>query len=359
MSARLDWNPNVIDLTGQVVDITRRMLVDAAIMPGMRVLDLGCGRGDVAMLVADLVGSEGQVLGVDRDESAVAHARQRAQDAGRSNLQFVVADIDTFGSEIAPFDALTTRRTLMYLADPAATLRRIATLLKPGAIVAVQEHDFRMVPASTSELPLHRKVNQWMWRTVEAEGANICMGFDLAPTFARAGLELETLRVEAIAQTPTAHFPIGLLARAMLPRVVASGVATADEIEPDTLDRRLLAERQAANATFIGDVIFCAIGRKPTEVERISPAQSDYPAFARVRRAPAVRDRRNARRAGSAGGHRRSSRRGRHAVRPRARIRDHAHDPCRDRRKNAAACSVQGSSTDTSITCSSTWPSCM
>ena len=53
-------------LQAQLIDpITRQFLIEAGIAPGMRVLDVGCGAGDVALLAADLVGPTGQVVGVD------------------------------------------------------------------------------------------------------------------------------------------------------------------------------------------------------------------------------------------------------------------------------------------------------
>jgi ubiquinone/menaquinone biosynthesis C-methylase UbiE len=48
--------------------ITERLLRSAGIEPGMRVLDIGCGAGDVSMLAAELVGSTGSVVGIDRNE---------------------------------------------------------------------------------------------------------------------------------------------------------------------------------------------------------------------------------------------------------------------------------------------------
>src|SRR5262250_2784972 len=59
---------------------TRQLLQEAGLGPGMRVLDVGCGSGDVAFLAADLVGSEGSVVGVDRARAAIRRASARAQD---------------------------------------------------------------------------------------------------------------------------------------------------------------------------------------------------------------------------------------------------------------------------------------
>src|SRR5690348_2079998 len=55
---------------------------EAGIAPGMRVLDLGCGMGDVSMLAAEMVGPEGRVVGVDRDPAIIDRARARAEQQG-------------------------------------------------------------------------------------------------------------------------------------------------------------------------------------------------------------------------------------------------------------------------------------
>src|SRR5579885_1480491 len=69
---------------------TRQFLVEAGVEPGMRVLDVGSGSGDVSLLAADLVGAKGYVLGVDRSLAAVERARARASDLG--NVDFAVGD---------------------------------------------------------------------------------------------------------------------------------------------------------------------------------------------------------------------------------------------------------------------------
>ena len=71
--------------------LTERVFRTAGIGNGMRVLDLGSGAGDVAMLAARLVGREGEVVGVERDPQAVASATARVSQAGLSNVPFAWA----------------------------------------------------------------------------------------------------------------------------------------------------------------------------------------------------------------------------------------------------------------------------
>src|SRR3954447_5669048 len=68
---------------------TGAFLTLAGIGPGMHVLDLGSGAGDVAFLVAGRVGPEGSVVGVDSSPTAVEHARERARHEGITNVTFV------------------------------------------------------------------------------------------------------------------------------------------------------------------------------------------------------------------------------------------------------------------------------
>jgi SAM-dependent methyltransferase len=247
-----------------MAEMTERLLIDAGIGPGMRVLDVGCGRGDVALLAAGLVGARGEVVGVDRDHGAIELASRRARKAGLSNVSFVVSDIAEIGHEHGVFDAAIGRRVLMYQADPVATLRAVVRVLRPGALVVFQEADATMVPASRVPLPLNERANRWMWQTVEREGGNIHMGFDLAPALEQAGLVVEHVRAEAIVQTPKLRHPVGTIIRVMLPRIVEHGVATEAEIDVDTLDARLAAECATANATYVGDMAFGAWARVPT-----------------------------------------------------------------------------------------------
>ena len=238
--------------------MTERLLLDAAIRPGMRVLDVGCGRGDVTLLLARLVGETGEVVGVDREAGPLAVARARAQELGLSRVRFIEGD---FVVQQGKFDAAVGRRVLMYQPDPVEAVRRLALSVVAGGSIVFQEHDSTLVPASVKPVPLHVRVQEWIWRTVEAEGAHVHLGFELASVFERVGLTGTQVRAEAIVQTPALHYAVGAIVRAMLPRMLERGVATAEEIDVDTLDQRLIDERVAANATVISDVVFGAWGR--------------------------------------------------------------------------------------------------
>lgn len=244
-------------------DFTRRLLIDAGISAGMRVLDVGCGSGDVALLCSELVGETGSVVGIDRDPAPLALARSRANERSAANVAFRQSDIDDLSAETGVFDAVVGRRVLMYQRDSVDAIAKLARVLRPGGLMVFQEHDTTMVPASLLPMPLHHRVQGWMRKTIEREGADLHMGFNLHRVLTQAGLTVDEVRAEAIVQTPGAAYPAGTIIRAMLPRIVKHGVATEEEVDIETLDRRLDEERAAVPATYIGDMMFGAWARKP------------------------------------------------------------------------------------------------
>ncbi len=74
-------------------DLTEHVLHLTGLAPGMRVLDVGCGPGDVVFLAARLVGPEGTVIGVDRSPEAIEQAQQRAAAVGLTNVHFLTQDL--------------------------------------------------------------------------------------------------------------------------------------------------------------------------------------------------------------------------------------------------------------------------
>lgn len=245
-----------------VEDITYNLLVDAGIKKGMHILDIGCGRGDVSFLLADMVGVEGSVLGLDFDDNALEVAYKRASESKLKNVDFIKSDLNALSIDNDEFDVIVGRRVLMYLPDPKRTISELSTMLKVGGLMIFQESDSTLSSKSIIPMPLHKQVDKWIWDTVEHEGGNIHIGFNLWSLFTQKGLTVENLRAEAIVQTPDKPLPRALIVKLMLPRIIKAGVATEDEIDINNLEDRLTEERMNSNATYISEIVFHGWARK-------------------------------------------------------------------------------------------------
>src|SRR2546422_8102696 len=98
----------LIRQAARLAPLTERLFREAGIGPGQRVLDLGSGVGDIAMLAARLVGPSGVVVGIERDERAIARARARVAESGLRNVTFTQSDAREVVGE-RPFDAAVGR----------------------------------------------------------------------------------------------------------------------------------------------------------------------------------------------------------------------------------------------------------
>jgi ubiquinone/menaquinone biosynthesis C-methylase UbiE len=100
-------------------------------MPGERVLDLGCGFGDTTQRIAGLVGSEGEVVGIDVAERFIEVARGEAEKAGVTNTRFMVGDLEVTEFD-ERFDYAFSRFGTMFFANPVAALSNVRRGLVPG-----------------------------------------------------------------------------------------------------------------------------------------------------------------------------------------------------------------------------------
>jgi SAM-dependent methyltransferase len=246
-------------------DLTEEVLRRAGVGPGMSVLDLGCGAGDVSFLAARLVGPTGTVTGVDRSAEAVAVAERRARDAGLANVSFVVQELSEL-TVTAPVDALVGRLVLMYLDDPAAVLRRLLEGVRPGGVVAFQEMDMGAVVCEP-ECRLFAATADRIVQTFARAGLDHRTGLKLARIYRDAGLPapetLQGARVESGPDSPLYAW-VAQTARTLLPLMEGIGVATAAEVAVDTLAVRLREEVVAADATVVPPPLIGAWARKPT-----------------------------------------------------------------------------------------------
>jgi len=219
---------------------TGAFLTLSGITPGMRVLDLGSGAGDVAFLLAGRVGPSGSVVGVDSSETAVAFARDRARREGITNVEFVAGDVRSLAVGDG-FDAVVGRLILLYVDDPVAVVRSASELLRPGGVLLMMEYEMEAV-ASLPPHPLVTQLGRWISGAFRYVGHDPVLGARLQDVLLRAGLG------EPIAlglQTYFGHEDrrgarLGAeTVRTLLPVIVASGLATEQEIGIDTLEQRL------------------------------------------------------------------------------------------------------------------------
>ncbi len=133
--------------------LTERLLRNCGISRGMRILDLGCGAGDVSMIAAALTGPDGEVVGIDLSAGSLELAQERASDAILHNVRFVCGDLMEY-QPARPFDAVIGRHVLRHLADAPGTIRRLRSFLARGGIAAFQEYDFSSWRTGYPEPPL-------------------------------------------------------------------------------------------------------------------------------------------------------------------------------------------------------------
>ena len=97
--------------------MTARLLRDAGIRPGMHVLDVGSGAGDVSLIAAELIGPSDAVTGVGRGGPSMELAGRRARAAGLTRVQFRQATVEEFAA-VHQFDAGAGRYVLIHQDDP-------------------------------------------------------------------------------------------------------------------------------------------------------------------------------------------------------------------------------------------------
>ena len=234
--------------------ITRRFLTSAGIGEGMRVLDIGCGAGDVSLIAAELVGPNGEVVGVDMNREILVTARERVREAGYGNVEFVAGDAQTLDLG-ERFDALVGRLVLMYLPDPTAALKQLLTRLHPGSIVMFQEIDFTITRSYRNpDTPLTSQLSDWIVEVFERSGANATMGLDLHRVFMEAGLPEPTLDAGLLlggSADWTGYSYVANSFRSVVPLLEHYGIATAEEVDVDTIPQRVRAEIVAAKRPVI------------------------------------------------------------------------------------------------------------
>lgn len=159
-----------------------------ALQPGMNCLDVGAGPGAVMRLMADRVGPEGQVTGIDIDGALGRKALADLRSQGGANFQMIEADAGAV-DEVpgGPFDLTFCRMFLMHMQDPVAVLEQMLQWTKPGGVVAAQELDFGSLVVEPRCPPM-TEFNRLFEGVFRGHGRNLRAGRQLPAQFEAAGL---------------------------------------------------------------------------------------------------------------------------------------------------------------------------
>jgi SAM-dependent methyltransferase len=248
-----------------IAPITRWFLESAGVAQGMRVLDVGSGAGDVALLAAQLVGAGGEIVGVDRASDALQVARQRTEAASLSNVSFQAGDPTEMHFD-EPFDAVVGRYVLMFQPDPVAMLQKLIPHVRPGGVVVFHE-PYRGGIRSFPTVAAYDRGWELVDETFRRSGADPLMGIKLHPTFIAAGLPAPTMRMQSVLAGGTTcedhvHFEMDVVGT-LVPEMERLGVARAEELDAPTLAERVAAEAARTESVIVGRSEVGAWSRRP------------------------------------------------------------------------------------------------
>lgn len=189
------------------------------LQPGQSVLDVGCGTGDDARAMANLV-SGGLVVGIDNSQAMIDEAKQRG---GALNVQFECMNAMALPYPDARFDACRADRSLMHVPDAGKVLSEMRRVTKPGGMVVVFEVDFETLTIDADDRLLARKIGH-TW----CDGfKNGWLGRRMPRLFDELGLT--DIRVTPYVMILTPGMLLPLLGAATTERAVQNGTITREE----------------------------------------------------------------------------------------------------------------------------------
>jgi SAM-dependent methyltransferase len=249
---------------------TRQLLTEAGLTAGMRVLDVGCGSGDVSFLAAHLVGPHGYVLGVDRSSAAVERATTRAARRNPANIAFEVGDPASMQFD-NPFDAIIGRFVLMYQDDPPTSLRKMMRYVREGGVVAFQELDSTAC-RSWPAVPAFDEAARWLAEGLRGSGARPELGLEMHSLFVDCDLPAPRMRMDALVSGEGDSPVYELLAeavRSLAPTLEKLNIASAAQVEVDSLADRMRKEVAAKRGIAMSYGLVGAWARKPVKREMV------------------------------------------------------------------------------------------
>jgi len=169
---------------------TEAVLDKVGLGQGMSALDVGAGPGAVMRLMADRVGPQGRVTGIEIDDKLGTQALADLRAGGGAEFELIqanVLELDKLPG--SPFDLTYCRLFLMHMQDPVAVLEKMMMWTRPGGVVAAQEFDFGAI-AIEPPCPAMAEFNRVFEGVFRGHGRNLRAGRQLTAQFEAAGIGL-------------------------------------------------------------------------------------------------------------------------------------------------------------------------
>ncbi len=243
--------------------LTDSFLRRAGVAGGMRVLEVGCGIGEVSLITARLVGPHGRLHCIDTDAQSLEIAERRVRSAGHDHVTFEHTDFDSH-TPVRAYDAVIGRHILIHTPNALAVLRRAVSMIHVGGLIAFQEYDMSYAPRTIPEMPLMMSVQDLIVDFYRRAVPMPNVGSQLFWLMQEAGLPSPECRMECIMDGGP-HSPVyewlTETVRSLLPQMEALGM-TPSSVVSESLAQRLREEALERRGVTIIAPIIGAFARK-------------------------------------------------------------------------------------------------
>ena len=212
---------------------THALLLRAGLRSGMNCFEVGCGSGDVAFDMAQIVGADGRIIATDIDETKLELARRDSEERQVQNLEFRFADITQSAPE-QKFDFVHARFVLTHLRNPEQALLNMRQAMQPGAIIVVEDIDFRGYFCEPDNASFRRYTDLYT-QTVQRRGGDANIGPRLPLLLIAAGFENVQMNVvQHAGMTGDVKLITPLTMENIADAVLAEGLAIRTELDQIT-----------------------------------------------------------------------------------------------------------------------------